>query len=141
MLSHGSRCWVNPENRVGLRVDEVVRDEMAMAANEDDPVKVVQNKKPGEEESRVPEWIRDPGVQVVIIPRRRVVGDDRRTFLIVIVVYYRWVRFGLVFGNLAGITRHNRQTEFSSDVLKRPQGFILPHWQFLSIRCSSQGTL
>lgn len=127
MLSHGSRCWVNPENRVGLRVDEVVRDEMAMAANEDDPVKVVQNKKPGEEESRVPEWIRDPGVQVVIIPGRRIVSDNRRTFFIVIIVYYHGIRLRLVPSILTRVTGHDSQTGFSSRILKRLQGVILCH--------------
>ena len=67
-------------------VDEVTGDQMVMMTNEDDPVEVVENEEPGEEETGAPERIRHPGVQVVIVPRRRVVSDYRRALIVVVIV-------------------------------------------------------
>jgi hypothetical protein len=68
-------------------------------------VEVVQTEIAREEKSTPPEWIGDPGVQVMIIPRRRVVCDNRGTFLIVIVIYNLRAHLRLAFGICAGVTR------------------------------------
>ncbi len=64
-------------------------------------MKIVQDVKAREEETRTPEWIRHPAIQVVVIPRRRIVSDNRRAFLIVIVVNF--LRLG-VFATCWGLT-------------------------------------
>ncbi len=49
-------------------------------------IKIVQDEKPREEESGAPEWVRDPGIKIIVIPGWRVVTNDRRTLLVVIIV-------------------------------------------------------
>ena len=86
---------------MGLWVDKVIRNPvmaimtimtvitvmtMMTVMMPDIDIEIVQDEEPREEESRAPEWIRDPGVEVVVIPGRWVISDDRRTFLIVVVV-------------------------------------------------------
>jgi hypothetical protein len=80
---------------MGVRVDVVVADQimatmvMTMMVMTMMDVKIVQNKKAGEEETRTPEWIGHPPVQVVVIPGRWIISNHRRAFIIVIVVNYR----------------------------------------------------
>lgn len=52
-------------------------------------VKIGQDEKTGEEETRTPEWVRNPSIKVVVIPGRRIVSDDRRAFTIVVLVNLR----------------------------------------------------
>jgi hypothetical protein len=68
-------------------IEEVIADHALTMTNPDHPVEVVQGEEPGEEEAGIPEWIRNPGVQIIIIPWRRIVCDNRWAFLIVIVIY------------------------------------------------------
>jgi hypothetical protein len=91
-------CWINPKEDMGPRVHPVIGDDvmviMAMIEvvivmemmTDNDNIKIVQDEEAGQEATGPPEGIRDPSVQVVIIPRRRIVGDHRRPFVIVIVV-------------------------------------------------------
>jgi hypothetical protein len=74
-------------------------------ANDDGPVEVVQDEEPAEIEPGPPERIRDPGVQVIIIPRRGVIRDNRRAFLIIIVVYNLRANLRSAFSIRAGVTR------------------------------------
>ena len=101
-------CRVNCENPTCLVVEEMIGDHTPTMTNDDNPVEVVQDEEAGEEESRMPERIRNPCVKVIIIPWRRIVCDNRRTFIIVIIVYYRRIRLGLVFSIFANATRRNR---------------------------------
>jgi hypothetical protein len=73
--------------------------------NEDGPVEVMQTEIAREEKSTPPEWIGDPGVQVMIIPRRRIVCDDRGAFFIVIVVYNLRAHLRLALSIRTGVTR------------------------------------
>jgi hypothetical protein len=73
--------------------------------NEDGPVEVMQDEEPMEVESVPPEWIRDPGVQVIIIPWGRIICDNRGAFLIIIVIYNLRAHLGLAFSIRAGVTR------------------------------------
>jgi len=52
-------------------------------------MKIVQNKKAREEETRIPEWVGNPSVKVVIIPGRWIISNHRRTFVIVVFINYR----------------------------------------------------
>jgi hypothetical protein len=96
------RCWVNKV--AGNRMMTVM-----------EMMKIVQDEKAREEETRTPEWIRHPCVQLVIIPRRRIVGDYRGTFLVIVIVNDRrrdvftacW-RWGLCV-----LARRNSQTKLS----------------------------
>jgi hypothetical protein len=111
----------------------MIADHAPTVTNEDDPVEVVQDEEPAEEESRIPERIRNPRVKVTIVRRRRIVCDHRRAFLIVVVVYYRRVRLGLVFSVLAGTAGHNGQPEFSCEILKCFQCLFFSHRQLFGI--------
>jgi hypothetical protein len=75
--------------------------------NDDGLVEVVQDEEAVEVEPVPPEWIGDPGVQVIIIPRRRVVTNNRGTFLIVIVIYNLRAHLRLAFSIRAGVTRQD----------------------------------
>jgi hypothetical protein len=68
-------------------IEEMIGDpKMMVVMAHNDNVKVVQDEESREEEPCTPERIRNPAIQVVIIPGRRIVGDNRRPFVIVIVV-------------------------------------------------------
>jgi len=88
-------------------VDEMIGDQMVMMAHDDESVKITQTEEPREEKSTVPEGIREPVIQIVIIPRRGVISDYRRAFLIVVIVYHRRIRLGLTLSVLARAPRHN----------------------------------
>ena len=92
---------------MGLRVDEVIADAVMTIM----VMKIVQDKEAREEETRTPDWVGDPSVQVVIIPGRWIVGDYRRTFSVVILVNDRrrnvftargWLTLCILLGS-----RHN----------------------------------
>lgn len=99
-------------------VDEMIRDQMVMMTYEYDSMKITQAEEAREEESAPPERIRDPVIQVVIVPWRRVVGDYRRAFVIVIIVYHRGIGLGLILSILARAAGHNRQAELSRETLE-----------------------
>lgn len=91
---------------MGIWVDVVIADQMMMMVVVE--MKIIQDEKAREEETRTPEWVRNPSVQVVIIPGRRIVSDNRRTFSIVILVNYRrrnvftarrWLTFCILLGS------------------------------------------
>lgn len=126
---------------MGPRIEKVIGDEKPMTANEDSPVEIMQAKEAREEKSTPPEWIWNPRVKVVIIPRRWIICDDWRTFFIVIVVYFTRVGLGLIFSILTGAAGYNRQPEFSCDPLECFQSIILPHRQFSGVSCSDQRIL
>ena len=88
---------------MGLWVEEVIADQMMMVMD----VKIVQDEKAREEETSAEEWVRNPSVQVVIIPRWRIVGDHRRTFLVIVIFNFRrgnvftarrWLTFCVLLG-------------------------------------------
>jgi hypothetical protein len=122
-------------------MNEVITDYAPTVTNEHDPVEVVEDEEPAEEESRMPERIRNPAVKVTIVRRRRIVGDHWRAFLIVVVVYYRRVRLGLVFSIRIGATRQNGQPELSCEILKCFQCLFFSHRQLFRICCSCHSVL
>jgi len=64
------RCWVNPKRGMGLGVNEVVRNQMITVVEMIimmKMMKIIQDEKAREEETRTPEWIRNPSIQVAII--------------------------------------------------------------------------
>ena len=94
-------------------------------------MKIVQDEKAREEETRTPEWIRHPSIQVVIIPRRRIVSDYRRTLLVIIIFNFqrrnvftarRWLIFCVLLG-----TRRNSKSKLSIQPLQCLQGLIFSH--------------
>jgi hypothetical protein len=119
----------------------VITDYAPTVTNEHDPVEVVQDEEPAEEESRIPEGIRNPAVKVTIVRRRRIVRDYRWAFLIVVIVYYRRVRLGLAFSVLAGTAGHNGQPEVSCEMLKCFQCLLFSHRQLFGICCSCYSVL
>jgi hypothetical protein len=95
---------------MGLGVNEVVGNQMMMMVVMMD-MKIVQDEKAREEETRTPEWVRNPAIKVVVIPGRGIVSDNRWTFSIVVLVNYRrrnvftarrWWTFCVLLGS-----RHN----------------------------------
>jgi hypothetical protein len=71
-------------------------------------MKIVQDEKAREEETRTPEWVRNPSVQIVVIPGRWIVSDNRWTFSIVVAFNYRrrdvftarrWLTFCVLLGS------------------------------------------
>jgi hypothetical protein len=140
-ISSSSASRIYSEDRFVDRVNDVIGDEKPMMAHQDDSVKIMQTEEAREEKSTPPEWVRNPGVQIIIVPWWRIVRDYRRTFFIVIVVYYGRVKLGLIFSVLAGATRHNGQPELICEILKCFQGILLPHRQLFGIRCSGYTVL
>jgi hypothetical protein len=112
---------------MGLWVDEVIGDEMMTTMD----VKIGQDEKTREPEPGIPEWVRDPCVQVVVIPRRGIVSHNRRTFIVVIVVdlfrlpiVLRW------FNRIRPFVNFNWQALLSSKILERLDRLIPVHSQF-----------
>ena len=58
--------------------------------DKDSSVKIVEAEEPGEPEPTAPEWIGNPGIEVIIIPGRWIVSNNRRTLIVVIIIDYRW---------------------------------------------------
>jgi hypothetical protein len=140
-ISSSSAYRIDSRDRVAGTIKNVIADHKPMMANEDDSVKIMQTEEAREEKSTRPERIRNPGIQVVIVPRRRIVCDNRGAFLIVVVVYCRRVRLGLVFSVLAGTAGHNGQPELSCEIFKCFQRFDFFHWQLFGICCSDHSVL
>jgi hypothetical protein len=83
-------------------IEEVIGDpKMMVMKTSNENVKIVQDEESREEEPGTPERIRNPAIQVVIIPGRRIVGDNRRPFVIVIVVDFLRLN---VFATRGGLT-------------------------------------
>ena len=117
-MRQGVRRRVHSHHRMGPGVREVIRDQVVMMAYNDKPVKITEAEEAREEKSAAPEGIRDPVIQIIVIPRRRVVSDYGRAFVIVVVVYHPRIRLGLILGVLPGTPGYNGQTELNSKVLK-----------------------
>jgi hypothetical protein len=114
--------WVNKV--VGNQMMTVVEMMIMMKM-----MKIVQDEKAWKKETRTPEWIRHPSIQVVIIPRRRIVGDYRRTLLVIIIFNFQrrnvftacWRR------SLCVLARRNNQTKLGIQPLECLQGLIFSH--------------
>jgi hypothetical protein len=74
-------------------VGDVIANYDHLLMHVDDPVKVMKNEEPTEVEPVPPEGIRNPRIEIMIIPGWRIVGDHWRPSLVVIVVDHRriWV--------------------------------------------------
>ena len=120
------RPWVYPIKVMIPRVPEMVGDPvmiiMAVMGMVTHTIKVVENVVTGEEEPGPIEWVRNPAVEVGIIPWRRIIGDHRRAFLIIVIINYRrlnvfrtrgWLAFPVLPGG-----GHNGQTKLRSDTLE-----------------------
>jgi hypothetical protein len=66
--------------------------EMFMSVNMD--IKIRQHEKPRKPETRPPERVRDPSVQICVGRRRGIISDYGGAFLIVVIVYNGSVRLG-----------------------------------------------
>jgi len=104
---HRSGRWVNTVDRMGLRVDKVIADEMVMVTDEDVPVEIMETEETRKEESAPPEWIWDPSIEIVIVPRGWIICNNRWTFLIVVVVYFARIELSLIFSILSRAAWHN----------------------------------
>jgi hypothetical protein len=49
-------------------------------------VEVAEAKVPAKMESAVPEWIRNPRVEIIIIPGGWIIGDYRRSIVVIVVI-------------------------------------------------------
>ena len=79
---------IHPAEPMVPGIEEVIGDPVMMVMiTHKDKIEIGQDEESGEEEPGEPERIRNPAVQVVIIPGRRIVGDHRWTLFIVIIVY------------------------------------------------------
>jgi hypothetical protein len=63
----------------------MVADYPSSSMHKNESVEVVQTEEPREPESRTPEWIRNPGIQVIIIPGWRIVSHNGWTLIVVII--------------------------------------------------------
>jgi hypothetical protein len=62
----------------------MVADANGFLLHDDDFVEIVKNKKPAVKESAIPERIRDPRIEVGIVPWRRVISDHRWPITVII---------------------------------------------------------
>jgi len=68
---------------VGDGVDVVIADPVVMAMMD---VKIAQDEKTREPECTIPERVRNPSVQIIVIPGRGIVSDNGWTFRVEVVV-------------------------------------------------------
>ncbi len=80
----GSIHRVNDERFFML--DYVVGDHEGSLVEENMPVEIMEDEEAGKVETRTPERIRNPSVQVIIRSRRRIIGNHRRPRINIIVV-------------------------------------------------------
>ena len=93
---------VHPAERMGPGIEKVISDaKMMVVVAHNDNVKVVQDEESREKEPGTPERIRNPAIEVVIIPGRKIAGDNRGPFVIVIVVDFLRLN---VFAACGGLT-------------------------------------
>ena len=93
---------VHPAERMSPGIEEVIGDpKMMVMKAPDDNVKIVQDEESRKEEPGTPERIRNPVIQVVIVPGRSIVGDNRRPFVIVIVIDFLRLNVFATCGGLA----------------------------------------
>jgi hypothetical protein len=52
-------------------------------------VKIVETVESGEPEPTIPEWIRNPGIQITVIRRWRIISHDGRTLIRKIIIDHR----------------------------------------------------
>ena len=105
-------------------------------------VKIGQDKKTRKPEPSIPEWVRNPCVQVGVIPGRRIVSHYRWTFSVVIIVdYFRLSVILRWFNRILSFIHFNWQALLSSKILERLDRLIPVDPQFPGIHCSSDGTL
>ena len=111
-----------------LWVDEVIADEVMMTMM---AVKIRQHEKARKPEPGIPEWVRDPCIKVVIIPRRGIVGHDRRTLGVVIVIDYLRIPviLRLLFDRVLPFIDFYRQALLGSKILDRLGRLIPVHLQ------------
>jgi hypothetical protein len=103
-------------------VKNMIGNNNRSVSEDDGSVKVVEDEESREEEPGAPEWRRNPGVQVIVIPWRRIVSNHRWAFFVVIIVEHR--RFSvlracrrLIFGILTRSIGEDRQTKFCRNAL------------------------
>jgi hypothetical protein len=121
---------------MGLWVDEMVADYPPSPIRKTESVEVVQTEESWEPESRKPEWIRNPGIQIIIIPGWRIVSHNRWTFGVVIVIDY--LRLPIIlrlrFNRILPFVDFNRQALLRSKILDRLGRLIPVHPQFAGIQ-------
>jgi hypothetical protein len=67
-------------------VPYVIGDDILMPIYRNNSVEIMEYIEPREVESGAPEWVRDPGVQIIIIWWWRIIGYYRRAFGIVVII-------------------------------------------------------
>ncbi len=83
---------VDPGNGPGPLMNEVVADGTNPIVEIYMPVKVMEDEEAGKKEPGRPEWVGNPGIQVIIGLGRRVISDYRRALAIIVIVYDLGVR-------------------------------------------------
>ena len=126
---------------MGFRIEKVIRDEKPVTTDEDRPVEIVQAEETREVKSTPPERVRDPIVQVIIVPGWRIISNHWRALIRVVIIYYCWVELSLIFSILSGAAGHDSQAELRGNTLECFQGIVLFHWQFVGVSCGYHGIL
>jgi hypothetical protein len=106
-----SGCRIYRKNLPGPMVSYVIGDHawmfMVMFMEGNHPMEIIENKEPREVEPSVPEWGRNPRIEIVIIRWRGIISYNRRAFGIVVVIDHRWLR----------VLRHCRRRDLSVFIL------------------------
>jgi hypothetical protein len=115
-------------------IEDVIGDNLEnVILDYDDPMEVVQDEESREPETVPPEWMRNPGIQVVVIPGRGIIGDCRRPLVVIVVVDDRGVGVLAVvsfrfFRRIFRVRGGNHgQTRLGGKVLKREESVFLIH--------------
>jgi hypothetical protein len=112
-----------------------------VSIKKDTPVEIMETEEPREPKPTKPERIRNPSIEVVIIPGRWIVSDNGRALIVVIVVNRRWfVILGIVLRRCCGVWLFNfriltltfsirsyREVLLGNEILECLGCLILPH--------------
>ena len=142
-ISHTPCRRINGAKSPRRRIPEMVRDKRLVSMEKETSVKIVEDEEPWEPEPRIPKWIRNPGIQVIIIPGRRIVTNNWGALIVVIVIDGRWfivlriILRRLISGILTFKVRPDGQALLRNETLKRLHCLILVHRQFAWVHCPS----
>lgn len=118
---------INSEDAGSSETAEVVRNKHGSVMHDNDLVEIVEYEEPREPETRPPEWIGNPAIQIIVIRRWSIVGHDRRTLIRIVGVYCRRVWVISTILSLAGLSigiRFDRYGKLGDNLPVGIQGII-----------------
>jgi hypothetical protein len=105
-------------------MENVVAHHHPSLIHDDHFIEITENEESPKEESRVPEGIGNPRIQVIIVRRREIIGHHRRSQIVVIIAHdaraniVRIVLWRFAAPLLYGVFGCHRKAKFADEIFK-----------------------